>query len=209
MFLSKMVIMEEEIYTQLTDGVHKPKKHKMAVFLCGSSGTGKSTTKDQILKDAGIRGTYVDLNIDMIRPIVGSQDKATAIFGYFIKRTLEDGYSFVYDGTCRDKGSMVKRISAAKQKGYRIIMGMTYTTLDTALQRILGRSNQPLDENIAREIYQQVSKVIEGFMTVRNIDELYLYNNERTSTLIFHKSKKSVKCFHSDMDFYFDVSEYC
>ena len=204
-----MVIMEEQIYAQLIDGVHKPKKHKTAVFLCGSSGTGKSTTKEQLLKDAGIRGTYVDLNIDMIRPIVGSQDKATAIFGYFIKKTLDDGYSFVYDGTCRDKGSMVKRISAAKQKGYRIIMGMTYTTLETALDRILQRSNQPLDEPIAREIYRQVSKVIEGFMTVRNIDELYLYNNEHTSTLIFHKAKKSIKCLHSNMDFYFDVSDYC
>lgn len=201
--------MEEKIYAQLTDGVHKPKKHKIAVFLCGSSGTGKSTTKQQILKDAGIRGTYVDLNIDIIRPIVGSQDKASAIFGHFIKKTMEDGYSFVYDGTCRDKGSMIRRISAAKQKGYHIVMGMTYTTLDTALNRILGRSDQPLDETIARDIYRQVSKVIEGFMTVRNIDELYLYNNEHTSTLIYHKAKKSVQCLHSDMKFYFDVSEYC
>lgn len=201
--------MEEHIYAQLIEGVHKPKKHKTAVFLCGSSGTGKSTTKQQILSDAGIRGTYVDLNIDMIRPIVGSQDKATAIFGYFIKRTLEDGYSFVYDGTCRDKGTMTRRILKAKELGYKVVMGMTYTTLDTALHRILGRSNQPLDENIARDIYEQVLNVAEGFMKLKTIDEVYLYNNERTSTLIFHKAKKSVQCLHSDMDFYFDVSKYC
>ena len=29
----------EQVYTQLTSGVHKPKKHKVALFLCGSSGT--------------------------------------------------------------------------------------------------------------------------------------------------------------------------
>ena len=29
----------EQVYTQLTSGVHKPKKDKVALILCGSSGT--------------------------------------------------------------------------------------------------------------------------------------------------------------------------
>jgi predicted ABC-type ATPase len=201
--------MDEEIYAQLTKGVHKPKKHKIALFLCGSSGTGKTTTKQKILNDSGLKGTYVDLNIDSVTQMIGSRQKASQLFGYLIRKTIEDEYSFIYDGTCRDKGSMTRRINSAKQKGYRVIMGITYTTLDTALKRIIDRTEQPVPENIAREIYQQVENVAEGFMKSTNIDEVYLYNNEHTSTLIFHKAKKAIKCLHSDMDFYFDVSNYC
>lgn len=201
--------MEGQVYAHLTTGVHKPKKHKIAVFLCGSSGTGKTSTKQQVLKDAGITGTFVDLNIDTVTQIVGSREKAFQMFGQLIRQTMEDGYSFLYDGTCRDKGNMARRILASKQKGYRTVMGMTYTSLDTALKRILGRTEQPVPENVAREIYHQVSDVAEGFVKSKNIDEIYLYNNEHTSTLIFHKAKKAVQCFHSDMGFYFDVSEYC
>jgi len=201
--------MEEQIYAHLTKGVHKPKKHKIAVFLCGSSGTGKTTSKQKILDDAGLKATYVDLNIDLITQTVGSRDQALRIYGYLIRQTMKDGYSFLYDGTCRDRGSMAKRILLAKDLGYRTVVGMTYTTLDTALKRILGRSEQPLDEEIAKEIYGQVSKVAESLVKLKTVDEVYLYNNEQTSTLIFHKAKKSVQCLHSDMEFYFDVSDFC
>lgn len=201
--------MEEQVYAHLTKGVHKPKRHKIAVFLCGSSGTGKTSTKEKILNDAGLKGTYVDLNIDVVTQMIGSREKAFQMFGYLIRKTMEDGYSFLYDGTCRDKGSMSRRILLAKQSGYRTVMGMTYTTLQTALKRIMGRTEQPVPEGIAREIYEQVSKVAEGFMKSKNIDEVYLYNNEHTSTLIFHKAKKAIQCLHSNMEFYFDVSEYC
>jgi predicted kinase len=201
--------MEEQIYTEITRGVHKPKKHKIAVFLCGSSGTGKTTTKQKILNDAGLKGTYVDLNIDTVTQMVGSREKAFQMFGYLIRQTMADGYSLLYDGTCRDKGTMSRRILMAKELGYKVVMGMTYTTLDTALKRILGRTEQPLDEKIAREIYGQVSKVAESLVKLKTVDEVYLYNNEHTSTLMFHKAKKSVQCIHSDMDFYFDVSDFC
>lgn len=201
--------MEEQVYAQITKGVHKAKRHKIAVFLCGSSGTGKTSTKQQILNIAGLKGTYVDLNIDTVTQIVGSREKASQMFGYLIRKTMEDGYSFLYDGTCRDKGSMGRRILLAKQSGYRTVMGITYTTLDTALKRILGRTEQPVPEDVVREIYGQVSKVAEGFVKSKNIDEVYLYNNEHTSTLMFRKAKKEIQCLHSDMDFYFDVSEYC
>jgi len=201
--------MDEQVYAQIIKGVHKPKKHKIAVFLCGSSGTGKTTTKQQILDRAGLKGTYVDLNIDVVTQMIGSREKAFQMFGYLIRKTMAEGYSFLYDGTCRDKGSMMSRILMAKQSGYRTIMAMTYTSLQTALKRILGRTEQPVPEDVAREIYGQVSKVAEGFVTSKNIDEVYLYNNEQTSTLMFHKAKKEIQCLHSDMNFYFDVSEYC
>jgi predicted kinase len=201
--------MEEQIYARLTNGVHKPKKHKIAVFLCGSSGTGKTTSKEKILNDAGLKGTYVDLNIDSISQLLTSREQALRIYGYLIRQTMQDGYSFLYDGTCRDRGSMAKRILVAKELGYRTIVGMTYTTLETALKRILARSEQPLDDEIAREIYGQVSKVAESLVKLKTVDEVYLYNNEHTSTLIFHKAKKSIECLHSDMDFYFDVSDFC
>ena len=202
-------VIMEDVYSALTRGIHRPKKHKVALFLCGAAGTGKTSTMRNILKDVGIKGTFVYLNLDVIADMTGSRETAFQMFGRLVRRTMDDGYSFVFDGTCRDTKSMPIRISTAHQNGYRVVIGITYATLNTALHRILHRTHQPVPEDIAREIYRQFSNVGESFMKLKTVDDVYLYNNEHTSTLILHKDKKSVQCFHSDSDFYFDVSGYC
>lgn len=198
----------DEIYHQLTKGVRKS-KHKTALFLCGAAGSGKTTTRSMFLKDAGMKTTFVTLNIDDIRPIVGSQDAARTVFGELVKKTMQDGYSFLYDGTCRDKSNIVSRIKDLDKNGYKVVLGIVYAPLDTVLKRVRQRVSQPLEEKLVKDIYEHLKKNVETYMTMDEIDELYLYNNETTSKLVFHKSKKRVQCILPDTEFYFDVSKYC
>ena len=196
--------MEDQIYESLIRGVRKP-KHKKAIFMCGAAGVGKTTTQSKFLKDAGIGTTYVTLNIDNIRPLVGSQDKATAMFPKLIDRTIEDGYSFLYDGTCRNKGQILRRMNLLKQRGYEIILGIVYAPMSVALRRLKDRVNQPLDPKIAKEIYIHVQNSIETFMKSDIPDKVYLYNNTEQSQLIYHKNSQKVYCDIPNSKFYFDV----
>lgn len=198
----------DEIYKQLTKGVRRP-KHKVALFLCGAAGSGKTSSLNMFLRDARITTTFVTLNIDQARPLVGTQEETRKVFQELINKTIEDGYSFLYDGTCRDKSNILARIRTLKEKGYKVILGITYASLKTVLERVKRRVEQPLDENVVRDIYAHLKKNVELYMSVTEIDEVYLYSNETTSKLIFQKTKKRVDCISPDSNFYFDVSKYC
>jgi predicted ABC-type ATPase len=119
------------------------------------------------------------------------------------------GNSIFYDGTCRNKKDISEVMKYLKTKGYRIILGMTYTTLPTALKRLEERRNQFVPESVAKDIYQHMSKNAEVYMDIKDIDEIYLYNNEISATLIYKKTAKSVDCILPTEQFYFDVSKYC
>lgn len=199
--------MEEEVYKKLTEKARKPTKNKLALFMCGSSGTGKTTTRYKFLNDAKIKTSFVYLNLDNIKEV--GREEARRILNYSLKRTIEDGYSIFYDGTCRNKSDITEVMKVLKSKNYKIILGMTYTTLPTALKRLEDRKNQFVSESVARDIYKHMSKNAEVYMDIKEIDELYLYNNEETTTLIFKKTAKEVQCILPNEDFYFDVSQYC
>lgn len=199
--------MEEQVYLHLTEKVRKPTKHKVAMFLCGSSGTGKTSIRYKFLNDAKIKTTFVYLNLDNIKE-VGRED-ARRILNHSLTRAVEDGYSIFYDGTCRNKKDIQDVMKFLKTKNYKIVLGMTYTTLPTALKRLEERRNQFVSESVAKDIYQHMTKNAEVYMDLKEIDQLYLYNNEDTVTLIYKKTEKEVQCMFPNEQFYFDVSKYC
>jgi predicted ABC-type ATPase len=199
--------MEEEIYKKLTQKARKPKKNKIALFICGASGTGKSSMRYKFLNDAKIKTSFVYLNIDDIKEV--GREEARRIFNHSLERSIEDGYSIFYDGTCRNKKDVSETMKLLKSKNYKIILGMTYTSLPTALKRLEDRRGQFVSETVAKDIYQHMSKNAEVYMDMKEIDQVYLYNNETSTTLIFKKTEKEVQCILPDEDFYFDVSEYC
>ena len=198
----------DSLYKALTKGVRKPKR-KIALFLCGAAGSGKTTTRDMFLNDAKIQTSFVTLNIDQIRPTIGSQEAARPVFQHLIDRTIEDGYSFLYDGTCRDKNNITRRIRELKQKGYRIILGITYASLGTVLGRVQRRTDQHLEDDKVRDIYDHLKKHVELYMSMDEIDEVYLYTNETSTKLIFTRKANKVTCISPTSAFYFDVSTYC
>jgi predicted ABC-type ATPase len=199
--------MEEEIYKKLTQKARKPKKNKIALFICGASGTGKSSMRYKFLNDAKIKTSFVYLNIDDIKEV--GREEARRIFNHSLERSIEDGYSIFYDGTCRNKKDVSETMKLLKSKNYKIILGMTYTSLPTALKRLEDRRGQFVSETVAKDIYQHMSKNAEVYMDMKEIDQVYLYNNETSTTLIFKKTEKEVQCILPGEDFYFDVSEYC
>jgi predicted ABC-type ATPase len=199
--------MEDEIYARITTGVSKPKKNKLAIFICGASGTGKTTMRHKFLRDAKIKTTFVYLNLDDIKEV--GLEEARRLLQILTKRVIEDGYSLFYDGTCRNKQDTIETMKTLKNKNYKIVLGMTYTSLPTALKRLDERRGQYVSESVARDIYQHMTKNAETYMDLKEIDELFLYNNEENVTLIFRKSNKLVECLMPKTDFYFDVSKYC
>lgn len=198
----------DQIYKDLTKGVRKP-KHKLALFLCGAAGSGKTTMADKFLDDANITTTFVRLNIDSIRSVVGTQEAARTVFVHLFEKAVDDGYSIFYDATCRDKSNILARMKQLKEKNYKIVLGITYASLGVVLGRVKQRTDQPLDESVARDIYKHLKKNVEEYMSISEIDEVYLYNNEKTSKLIFYKDKKEVHCISPTSNFYFDISKYC
>jgi len=197
--------MEEEIYKSLTKGVRRP-KNKVAMFMCGAAGTGKTSLRDRFLSDIGMKTSFVYLNLDDIK---ADRNTAREILKSLVKRTVEDGYSLLWDATCRNKSEILAEMSSMKSKGYKIVLGMVYASLNTVLKRIKKRTEQPVEESVVRDIYQHMMRSAEVYMNKDSIDEIYLYNNEKTAILMFSKSDKSVQCHSPDLKFYFDVSKYC
>jgi hypothetical protein len=201
--------MEEELFKRLTVTATRPSKYRKAIFSCGASGVGKTSGKESFLKEAGIKTSFVYISLDKIRLITGNNETAQTMLDYIIKRTISRGYSFFWDATCRNKNAIIDAMKKSKEKGYKIIFAMTYAKLDTALKRVKERITQQTPEVIVRDIYQHMQKNAEVYMDLSEIDEMYLYNNDKTSTLIFYKDKKKIECIHPEMNFYFDVSKYC
>lgn len=198
----------EEIYKDLTSGVRKPTKNKVGIFMCGTSGAGKTTNRAKYLEDMGLKTTHVLLNLDNIWAISQHED-ARAIFKQIILKTIEDGYSFYYEGTCRSPGYILPKMQEAKKNGYTIKLGFVYADLDTVIKRIKERVDQPTTVDFAKLVYSQVKKHAAEYMNMDLFDEIYLYNNTKTSKLIFYKDKKEVQCISPTSKFYFDVSKYC
>jgi len=200
--------MEDQIYASLIKGVRKP-KHKRALFLCGAAGTGKTTTRNKFIHDANLKTTYVMLNFDEIWIQLRNHSNTSEIYERIVKRVISEGYSFVYDGTCRRTHTILNRMSYLKTQGYEITLGIVYASLDKVLDRLEKRTYQPLKLDIGKQIYYHVTSSIEKIMKSDIPDEVFLYDNTLQTKLIFHRKSKKVYCNLDNSKFYFDVSEYC
>jgi predicted ABC-type ATPase len=199
--------MEDQIYHALTKGVHKPTKHKFALFLCGASGTGKTTTRNMFIKDAGLSSTFVTLNLDDVWALSDKKSDTRKMYKGIVERTIGDGYSFIYDGTCRNSEYIQELMRKVKRKGYSVKVGIVYADLDIVLDRIETRRHlQPISDDLAIKIYNKVSRIANQFM---ESDEVYLYNNNQTTTLIYSKTKQGIQCIHPNAKFYFNVKDFC
>ena len=191
----------DEVYTHITRGVRKPTKHKRVLFLCGASGTGKTTHAPKFLEDANMHASYVYLNIDELAKVF--PDIRRDAIPDLLVRATNDGYSVFVDATCRIRRTYLSIIDTLLQKGYRVTMGIMYVPLETALSRVAARKEQPIPADVVRDIYAHTKRNIESYM---HLPELFLYSNGR---LVYHKENGVVECPNPSAPFYFPLSRHC
>ena len=205
----KSTINEDELYEFFAAGRGKG---NTAVFMCGATGTGKSTLVPTLLKRIANKEDTVTLNIDALhkRYPSATHEELQPIFQRLVDRVITNGLPFVYDGTCRNRKTVMTAIQDAKRRRYTVTIGIVYTTLPTAIERAMSRTERPISEDIVRDVYQDISKKAELYFNMPQVDNVILFNNETDPVIILEKKKGTVKCLSPGRsEFYFDVSKYC
>lgn len=202
------LVDEDILYASVTAGISAG---KTAIFMCGASGTGKTSVRDMLLKRIGASEKMVSLDIDDLHKKYpsASHEQLRPIYERLMNRVLASGLPFMYDGTCRNRKTVMGAMQAVKQNGYTVILGITYATLPTAIQRAMNRKERPLTEDIVRDVYQDIESKAESYFKMKELDEIYLFNNEKDPLIILEKRKGRVSCLGTERGFYFDVSGYC
>lgn len=199
----------DDIYEHLKKGVRK-QKNKTAIFLCGASGSGKTSNRKTILDKIKFQKSYVSINLDDIIALNKSPDNARKIVVDLFERTINDGYSILYDGTCRYPPFVKDKINQLKNNNYKIVLVINYAKLETVIERVKQRKHQLTPISIVKNIYSEISKKADEYMNMKDIDELYLFSNENERTkMVFSRVEKKIHCISPDDNFYFDVSQYC
>lgn len=183
-----------------TKGVRKH-KHKFAFFTAGASGSGKTTNREQFLKDFKIKSSYIYLNPDEL-----SNKNMVLPLAY---QFADEGYSLYLDVTSRNKTDIQKFLEYLKSKDYDIYFAIVYASLPTVLDRVSKRTEQPVPDRVVREIYNHFKRNAKSYMENPNIDKLYLYNNEHTFRLIYKKEEDTITCLTPESNFYFNISQFC
>lgn len=181
-------------------------KMPFGVLVCGAPGTGKSTHIAHMLDQAGFDEEYVLVDPDKLEGEHSEQSKKALDL---LKDTVDAKKNVVYVGTCSAVRTLHTILKSMKKQKYRTVVAISYTSIPTALKRIADRTDQPVPAGVASEIHHFFSTKAEKYMSLPDVDELYLYNNETEFNLILSKKKKKVVCSDPRGLFYFDVSKYC
>jgi predicted ABC-type ATPase len=179
---------------------------KIGYLICGPSGVGKTTHIEEMLKNAGINKKLKIIDPDKIQADSHKEQSRLAFTELY--NTIHLDNSFVYIGTCGGTREISQILYSMKQKKYRTIIAISYTSLGTALSRIEKRIEQPVPEEVIKDLHQFFKRKAEKYMTMDNLDEIYLYNNEKDFNLLLSKKSNKIVC-SGLTDFYFDISKYC
>jgi predicted ABC-type ATPase len=179
---------------------------KVGFLICGPSGVGKSSHVDLMLSNAGFNMKFLLIDPDKITGV--SHREQSFIAFKEVANAINEGKSFVYVATCGGTKDMTDIIKKMKDNDFRTIVAISYTSLGKALERIKKRIGQPVPEEVVRDLHQFFTRKAEMYMTMPNLDEIYLYNNETDFNLLLSKKHNKILCSENS-NFYFDVSKYC
>ena len=175
-------------------------------LICGPPGVGKSTNIKSIVTKVTTLSDILILDPDK-RSEKDHEERS--------KNTLEEVYTtiekknnFVYIATCGGIKIITNILKTMKESNYKTIVCIIYTDEKTASDRILLREQKTPPE-VIKDLHSFFSKKASRYMSMKNIDELFLYNNQKEFTLLLQKKEKKITCFNKDLTFYFDISSYC
>jgi len=204
----------QEIFQRLKVGSVRQEESPLVVILCGPPGSGKSTIKNNLLREKGITH-YIDIDPDTIRAILtengvnfipGSEKIMGNITNAFNERICrkaqEQGLNIVFDTTGQNYGAISKLIESSYEINYKIIFSIIWASLDSCIQRVKKRNDElertrssriQLPEDIVRRIYDSFMKekgTASLFLIYYpvNADEIIIYDNSAEPILLYHKA---------------------
>jgi len=132
---------------------------KVAIFMMGIPGSGKSHYVEENLKD------FLLLDCDKIKetlpgynplnPAIVHQESKRLLEVEF-KRAIQRDRSFILDGTGTNTDKLLYRIDKAKEQGFYIVLIYIKVNLETALRR-----NKTRERRVSEEIIREKHKLIE------------------------------------------------
>jgi predicted ABC-type ATPase len=175
----------------------------IGILICGPSGVGKTSNLSKIFDKVGAHPTILD-------PDKRSENEHTERSSKTLEQVHEfisEKKDFAYVATCGGIKIIKDILKKMKDQGYKTVVAIVYSSIETAIERISQREQQTPQEVIV-DLHQFFSKKAEYYMKARNVDELLLYNNETKFLLLLDKKGRKIHCHKKD-SFYFDISSYC
>ena len=176
---------------------------KLAIFLMGSPGAGKSTYISNFIQPR--RRDIRTFSSDDIS-LMFTKDPNVRHRGageLNIKRIdvfMETGQSFIYDTTPTYSGDKVDLINKAKDNGYKVIFIALITPLDVALKRNQERARQASEDflrhtygNIWSKLSQHRDLKPDSFYVITDLNNKYTYYKyDADANLLKRKGSKYI-----------------
>jgi shikimate kinase len=175
----------------------------IGILICGPSGVGKTSNLSKIFDKVG-EAEILDPDKRPEKEHTERSSKTLEEVNEFISQKKD----FAYVATCGGITIIKNLLKKMKNQGYKTVVVIVYTSIETAIERISQREQEtPLE--VIQDLHEFFSKKAEYYMKAKNVDELLLYNNETKFTLILDKKDKKIHCYKKKEKFYFDISPYC
>jgi predicted ABC-type ATPase len=175
----------------------------IGILICGPSGVGKTSNLSKIFDKVGVHPEILDPDKRSEKEHSERSSKTLEQVHEYISEKKE----FAYVATCGGITIIKDVLKKMKYQGYKTIVVIVYTSIETAIERISKRE-QHTPQEVILDLHQFFSKKAEYYMKAPNVDELLLYNNETKFLLLLDKKDKKIHC-HKKESFFFDISPYC
>lgn len=141
-----------ELTSPIIEGLEDPHIFK-AVFMAGSPGSGKSTIAGKLFSGTGLKYLNVDAFWQLYKSKgkLGDYERYWELYKKQEKNYLDGRLGLVIDGTAKNPEKMAQVKAALESLGYDTAMVFVNTTLETSLDRVARRAQQP-GKDFGREI---------------------------------------------------------
>lgn len=203
--INEYLTKEEFEYNLLSEGINDKGIFK-AVFMCGSSGAGKSYVLTKI-KSGSIEPRIV--NTDKFIEFYGSEwtrwvvDKSKYLTKSQLVLYLNSMLPLAIDGTSANPNAIIRRQGILESIGYDTSMVFIKTPLETALRRVKERHQEMgryVPDEFVKKSYESVTK-LKGFYRGKFSPFIEIENDdgELTNEAVVNAFKKMTSFYSSKL----------